>query len=183
MNEVEVILRENYSKMSEDYNRLRAEHAHLNDVVNDLMRELNNISSVRWDDMAHEDFVYWARSRAKFAIDQAQRKLGHPGLYEKAQSSKTPITDSLKATLEPLVNPYAITDDDPIELQDAPKHIAEAVKRQKMEQEALKKQYAEQHAAKQHEKKVALPQMLTTIIKQLSEVIQQLDKLLKQTKR
>lgn len=170
--------------MSEDYNRLRAEHAHLNDVVNDLLRELDNISSVQWEGMSHLDYMWWARSRCKFAMDAAERKLGRPGLYNKPKEpSKTPITDSLKATLEPLVNPYAITDDDPIELQDAPKHIAEAVKRQKMEQEALKKQYAEQHAAKQHEKKVALPQMLTTIIKQLSEVIQQLDKLLKQTKR
>lgn len=109
--------------MSEDYNRLRAEYAALDGkyktatiVCEDLLRELDNISHVHWDDMTHEDFVHWARSRARFAIDQGERKLGRPGLYEKAQSSKTPsdvefekmksdtyLHDSLKATLEPIV--------------------------------------------------------------------------------
>lgn len=183
MSEVEVILRENYSKMSEDYNRLRAEHTALDGkykntamVCEDLLRELSNISAAHWDDMTPREFMEWAKSRCKFAIDQAERKLGRAGLYNETilsdkefekMKSDTYLHDSLKATLEPLVgptligrsgaeiieeenaknvNPYAITDEDPIELQDAPKHIAEAVKRQKMEQkalEALKKQYAE----------------------------------------
>lgn len=94
--------------MSEDYNRLRAEYAALDGkyktatiVCEDLLRELDNISHVHWDDMTHEDFVHWARSRARFAIDQGERKLGRPGLYNEPPS-KTPITDSLKATLDPL---------------------------------------------------------------------------------
>ena len=44
-------------------------------VIDDLLRELSNLKTAKWDEM--EDYPYepWARSRAQFAIEQAELKL------------------------------------------------------------------------------------------------------------
>ena len=41
----------------------------------DLLRELSNIANAKWDGMTSLEYMAWARSRARFAIEKADNRL------------------------------------------------------------------------------------------------------------